>query len=613
MKYLITLILIILLIPSLVLTQTIPDDKMIRKIERLDYKNTDIRDVVRSLATKYDLNIIVENNLDLRITLHLIDVTVKDVLDFIVKDNNLGMEQTGSIFKIFRPPVPQIPPREILVSLVNNRITADFQNDEIDKVIRSVVNNSSKTILLEQGTSGTINGILNNTDFDEGFKELLKNNGFILEKRGDIYTVKRDFYSFDQQGGAQGQMNNRRSSFFLNVQDSLISIEVRETPIEQIVQEAASRLKKNIFIYGKIDGTISARAEKLHFVQLLDLLFQGSEYTYKVSDGIILIGNKSVKGITSAELIRLNFLKADHIAELLPQSIQSKIELKAIIEQNGIMVIGPRSVINDVQSYINSIDRPSPQILIEALVIDINNTKARELGIEAQRGGSADTSGISAPNLLLPGIDAVIHSGYLNKQIEGLGKIFGISNIGKLPDDFDVRIKALETNGVAQVRSRPQIATLNGYPADISVGQTEYYKLTTSTPLRDPTQIYISESQRFETIEANISLQILPWVSSSGEITVEIHPKFQIPGERVSLDIPPTIQTRELNSTVRLKDGETIILGGLIQTTDTENITGIPFLSSIPGLGSLFTSQNFVKSKNELIIYVTPHLYYGDE
>ncbi len=585
--------------------------KLTKKIDRLDFKNTDIRDVVRSIATKYDLNIFVDNKLNMKITLHLVDVNVKDVLNFIVQDNGLKMEQTGSIFKISQPQLPKPPPKKINVVVKNNRITADFENDDIKKIVRAIVSTSDKNILLEQGTTGTVNGILNNIGFEQGFRELLTNNGFRLEKRKDIYIIKRDFLMEGQQGKGKRQ----RSSFFLNLQDSLISLEVRDTPISQIVQEAASRLEANIFIYGKIEGTISARADKLTFIKLLDLVFQGSEYTYKESDGIILIGNQKVKGITSAELVRLSYLKADKIAELLPQSVQSKAEIKPIIEQNGIMVIGPKSVINNIRAYIKTIDRPSPQILIETLVIDINNTKARELSIEAQKGGSprSDTSGVNIASLVLPGLDAFLNTKTINKQLNGLGEIFGISNIGKLPDDFNVKVKALETNGVAEVRSRPQIATLNGYPADISIGQTEYYKMTTKTPIRDPNQLYVSEYERFETIEANISLEIIPWVSSSGEITVEIHPKFQIPGERISVDLPPTIQTRALNSTVRLKDGETIILGGLIQTTNSENETGIPILSSIPLLGNLFKSQNYVKSKNELIIYVTPHLYYGDE
>ncbi|MCK5455430.1 MAG: type II and III secretion system protein, partial [Calditrichia bacterium] len=189
---------------------------------------------------------------------------------------------------------------------------------------------------------------------------------------------------------------------------------------------------------------------------------------------------------------------------------------------------------------------------------------------------------------------------------------FGIANIGKLPDDFYFKVKALENIGRANIRSRPQITTLNGHPADITIGQTQYYILKTQTPIRDPSQVYMQESQQFHTIEANISLQIIPWVSASGEITVEIHPEFNNPIGQFSSEVPPTIQRRALNSTVRLQDGETIVLGGLIQTLESENISKIPFLGSIPLIGYLFRNTSRKTSKSELIIYITPHLSYGN-
>lgn len=606
MKRLLKIILLLALFPLLTQAEETLQEKLNRKIDQLDYKNTDIRDVVRSIATKYQLNIFVENNLNLRITLHLIDVRVIDALEFIVNDNNLIMEQTGNIFKISQPPPPKEIPKKINISLKNDRITADFENDDIGKVVRAIVENSDKNILLEQGTSGSINGILNDIPFETGFREILKNNGFELEKHGNIYIVRRDFNSTEQQGKGKGSLG--RSSFFLNLQDTLISIEVRDASINQIVQEAASRLKKNIFIYGTIEGTISARADKLAFRELLDLLFQGSDYTYRYENGITLIGNKNVKGIATAELVYLNYLKADKVLEILPQSVTSKAEIKPIIEQNGLMVIGSRDVIQNVQNYVNAIDKPSPQILIEILVIDINNKKIRDINLNAQNRGNLgiDSSGLKLPDFFLPGLDVILDKKFF-------GKLFGGTNIGFLPKDFSLQVQALEEKGLARIVSRPQIATLNGYPADIAVGQTQYYKFTTKTPMRDPNQIYVSEYERFETVEANISLEIVPWVSSSGEITVEIHPDFKTPSGSLSPDVPPTIETRALNSTVRLKDGETIILGGLIRNEVSESDTGLPYIKDIPVLGNFFKSQNYNKLQQELIIYVTPHLYYGDE
>jgi len=102
-------------------------------------------------------------------------------------------------------------------------------------------------------------------------------------------------------------------------------------------------------------------------------------------------------------------------------------------------------------------------------------------------------------------------------------------------------------------------------------------------------------------------------VSASGEITAEIHPEFKTPVGSFSPTVPPTIQSRALNSTVRLHDGETIVLGGLIKTGVDEKVEGLPFIKDIPLIGTLFESKSYNKYTEELIIYVTPHLYYMDE
>jgi type IV pilus assembly protein PilQ len=156
------------------------------------------------------------------------------------------------------------------------------------------------------------------------------------------------------------------------------------------------------------------------------------------------------------------------------------------------------------------------------------------------------------------------------------------------------------------------IATLNGSPASLSIGTTQYFILKTTTPYRDPTQLYLQESQNFQTIEADVKLEITPYVGSDGQITVDIKPDFRVPVGVLSANTPPTINKRALSSTLVMREGETIVLGGLIQETESENRTQTPILGSIPILGYLFSSTSKSNRKSELIIYVTPHISYGE-
>lgn len=199
-----------------------------------------------------------------------------------------------------------------------------------------------------------------------------------------------------------------------------------------------------------------------------------------------------------------------------------------------------------------------------------------------------------------------------NRALAPGGNLFGIANLGRLPDDFYFRIQALSQEGIVNIKSRPQISTLNGHTASIEIGTTQYFLLKSTTPLQSPNQIVTQETERFEQIEANVLLEITPWVSSSGEVTAEIHPEFNTPVGNLNADVPPTINSRVLDSTVRLKDGETIILGGLIQESEVENLNKVPILGDIPLLGRLFRNKYTSMDKSELVIFITPHVFYGD-
>jgi type IV pilus assembly protein PilQ len=192
------------------------------------------------------------------------------------------------------------------------------------------------------------------------------------------------------------------------------------------------------------------------------------------------------------------------------------------------------------------------------------------------------------------------------------GHDLDIGSLGTLPADFYLRLKALAEKGLANIKSRPLLATLNGQQAQLSIGTTQYYLLKTTTPYRDQNQVIFQESQNFQTIVADVKLEITPYVGADSMITVEIKPDFQTPVGQFNANVPPTINHRSLNSTIVVKDGETIVLGGLIEESETETRSQIPLLGSIPILGNLFSSTKKSDRKSELIIYVTPHISYGE-
>jgi len=258
-------------------------------------------------------------------------------------------------------------------------------------------------------------------------------------------------------------------------------------------------------------------------------------------------------------------------------------------------------------------------VLIEALVVDYDLSKATELGVDVGARGSSDTTlGFGMPYGLIPGIDVTFHGEQINNTLKRIGTVdlFGkeisVANLGVLPKDFYISLKAMEERGIANIRSRPLLATINGHQASLSIGTTQYFILKTTIPYQGQNQILIQESQTFQTIEADVRLDIVPFVGTNGLMTVEIKPDFKTPVGQLSSEVPPTINRRTLSSTVVLKEGETIMLGGLVQEVESQVKTQVPILGSIPLLGALFSSSVTTERKVELIIYVTPHISYGE-
>jgi type IV pilus assembly protein PilQ len=458
----------------------------------------------------------------------------------------------------------------------------------------------------DRSVGGHISGLVQNLPFEEALFHLLKNNGFHFNKEGAVYQVRRmrSYKNTDE---------SLTSHFWVSVHNNLLDLEVNNASIPEILDEVSKQMNISIFQYGDLKGSINAQANKLTLEQFLNLILSSHDYTFKNSNGIYLVGPKDNKLLVSSRLIKLDHLKVDGILEMLPKKSMEKAEYKIIKEHNAILINGSQDIISEIEEIIKQLDRPIPQILIDVLVVDYNYQDIREISVEAGLTGGTLDSGYTSGDKWFPEVNIYVGGKTFNKYLNKVGNYFGVSNIGQLPDDFYLTVKALEKTGKANIRSKPQIATLNGYPADITIGQTQYYILNTQTPIRDPSQVYIQETQQFQTIEANITVKITPWVSASGEITVEIHPEFNNPIGQFTADVPPTIQRRALNSTVRLQDGETILLGGLIQSAETETISKLPILGSLPLIGRLFQNKSHQNTKSELIIYVTPHLSYGDE
>ncbi len=209
-------------------------------IDLLDFKNTDLRDVVRSIAAKYNLNIIVEEGITKRVTLHLVRLPVHEALEFIAQQYELVLKKQGAIYYINKPVVQTPPPPPMDINYKNARLSINVENVELGVFVKALAHKSGKNVVLNRGVQGAVSGFLQNLSFEQGLRTLMNINGFSVRENNGIFLVERE-----QQ---KNKARNGQASW-VTVKDSLVSLHVTRANIREVLEEIFQRAGKNLVIY----------------------------------------------------------------------------------------------------------------------------------------------------------------------------------------------------------------------------------------------------------------------------------------------------------------------------------------------------------------------------
>ncbi len=262
---------------------------------------------------------------------------------------------------------------------------------------------------------------------------------------------------------------------------------------------------------------------------------------------------------------RLKHSHAEDIKEIV-ESIFPEMDVEIDARTESLIVQGTRAELDQVAEVLLSLDERQQQVLIEVRIEEISLTAAEELGI---------------PDL---------------SQIE-----FFRFEDGEFTGELPTLLEALQRDDVSETLARPRLTTLDGQEARLLIGDRIPF------PIRDAA----GDVVEIDYIDAGINLEFLPRITDDGFVTLEVHPEissFESAGEEL-----PRITTREAQTMVRVRDGETFALGGLIQDEEMVNYSRIPFLSELPLIGRFFTRRRTEERKTEIIIFLTPHIIDEEE
>ncbi|GAC1416196.1 MAG: hypothetical protein NVSMB5_06250 [Candidatus Velthaea sp.] len=276
-------------------------------------------------------------------------------------------------------------------------------------------------------------------------------------------------------------------------------------------------------------------------------------------------------GTMLSRSIRLRNIRASDAVKAIKGSI-SENSLVADDRQNAVVVTGNDEIQANAVQLLDSIDLPGKQVMFEVRVVDV--------------APQIDTSNVG-----------IQYGGSLN------GQGYGASALGQFPYmlvkssiAINAQLNALVQQGHASILAQPRIATLNNREATLLVGET-YPVVTTNLQTGFPT---------VTNVDIGVRLRITPTIGDDGAVTAEMHPEYsQITGFNNSF---PIIANRKVDSTLRVHDGETIVLGGLFSDVDSDTVTKLPILGDVPVLGVFFRNRQRSHSKDEVIFYITPHI-----
>lgn len=392
---------------------------------------------------------------------------------------------------------------------------------------------------------------LRDVSFDSALSVLLQAHGLQVRREGSTLII-----------GAADAMNRRYDdgSNTFGAQTAVLTL--RYADPDDVTKELVAALppstvivadkRTRSIVVSADDGTI-ARARQL--VVALDAPESGS-------------------GGSGVHVYSLKYGRASALAKLLKDE-GAQGTIVADDDRNAVIVTGDDRVQREVAGLVSAADVASLQVLFEVRVADVQPiNETSDVGLEF---GGTDLQG---------------------QPLSGAATYaFSSGTI-----QINARLNAMITEGRAQVLATPKLLTLNNREANLLIGETY--------PIVYQTSAFGGQQVQF--VDIGVKLRLTPTIGQDGSVTAELHPEYS-EVEGFAASGLPIIANRKIDSTLRVNDGQTIVLGGLLREVTSETVTRIPGLSSIPILGAFFTDKQRTHQRSEIVFLITPHVIYpGD-
>ena len=429
-----------------------------------------------------------------------------------------------------------------------------------------------------------------------------------------------------------------------------LTLNFQDIDVRSVLQLLADTSGQNIVVSDSVTGNLTLRLQNVPWDQALDIVLRTKGLDKRRQDNVIIIGptaelaarekaelaaRKEVQDLspTHTEFMQVNYAKVADLAKLIRPSGAGTGMANSMLSARGTLSIDERTntllvqdtadKLTDIRRLVQTLDVPVKQVLIEARIVIVSDTFERDLGARfgvtsAQKSGSngllsVTGNGVGADGMTQSGIGNLASSGkvtpvtvpildnryQVNLPAAHTNGSIGLSLLGG-SYIVDLELSAAQNEGKSETLSSPRIITANQKQATIMQGVEIPYQESASSG---------ATTTQFK--NAVLSLKVTPLITPDNRVILDLDVADDSVGQQVTSatgGTVPSIDTRGIITQVLVNDGQTVVLGGILDTTKSKSANKVPFLGDIPVLGNLFKSTTNINNKTELLIFITPKI-----
>lgn len=405
-----------------------------------------------------------------------------------------------------------------------------------------------------------------------------------------------------------------------------ISLDFQDVPVRQVLQIIAQVNGFNLVTTDTVTGNVTISLSAVPWDQALDMILKIRGLDKRLEGNILLIApseeltaretqqlqsQQQVQNLAplKSASVTVNYAKADALAIILKNQDGGILSTRGAVSvderTNTLLIRDTQESIDEAHRVIAKLDIPVKQVLIESRMVTVRDNVDEQLGV---RWGFSDRQGDDGVSGSLEGADSIA-GGIIPEITDRLNVNLPVANpsgrigfqVASLVDGtiLDLELSALESENKGEVIASPRITVANQQEAYIEQGTEIPYVQATS-----------SGATSVEFKKAVLSLKVTPHITPDNRIILDLVVTQDTRGETVSTSTGPAvaIDTQEISTQVLVENGETVVLGGIFQQTNTDDVTKVPLVGDLPVIGALFRNTSTIYQKRELLIFVTPKI-----